>query len=444
MKENFLLHSPLAEELYASVRDLPIIDYHNHLDHKAILQDQSFENLTQLWIASDPYKHRAMRILGVPERLITGEASDREKFDAWYACLPKLIGNVLYPWSEMEMKTVFGIDLFCEGQTADAVWQTANERLRTMSAHAILSLFPIEYLAPCATFLDDVSAYEKKERFAPSLRGDDAVLPTKAFLEQTGRPIQTLSDYLSYLRERISDFARAGCRYADHALDSGFSYRSDDGGNDARFERIVKGESLSEADAVCLRSYLLCALARIYAEVGFVMQLHIGARRQTSSRLLRVAGPAGGYAAIGNTVDVDSLTRFLDDAESGEYGLCKTLLFNLNPADNAVFATLCGSYSKNGVPAVVSQGPAWWWCDHKTGICQMLESFAAYGVLSVFNGMTTDSRSLLSLVRHDYFRRIVCDFVAERVHTGDFCDRKELLFDLVRALCYENAKQTLS
>lgn len=448
MKEQCVLRGDLAISLYEGIaKDLPIIDYHNHLPMADIANDRTFENITRLWISPDPYKHRAMRILGVPERYVTGDASDYEKFERWYECLPRLIGNPLYDWSMMEFDTVFGMELRPTERLAAAVWNEGNEKLRGMSASKILETFNIEYCAPCTSLCDELSCFEDSERFAPSLRGDDIVLPATSVIAELARiseiKIDSLAAWERAIDARLDDFAKVGCRYTDHALDNGFSYLADDGENEARFACLLEGNTLNAEDKLRLASYSLTMLANLYAKHGFTMQLHIGAQRTTSTRLRNIAGPAGGYAAIGSCVDVKALTELLDAIEQGAYGLPKTLLFTLNPSDNAAMAILSGSYSKDGVEAIVSQGPAWWWCDHRQGMEQMLDHFSVYGVLSTFIGMTTDSRSLLSFVRHDYYRRTLCQYLANKVESGVLPNDTELLGHVIVNMCYKNAKKTI-
>ncbi len=442
MQTDFLLTSALSKKLYNEcVKALPIIDYHNHLVVADIAGNRKFENIARLWVISDPYKHRSMRILGVPEKFITGAATDYEKFEVWYNSLPRLIGNPLFDWSVMEMKTVFDYELL-PFTNAKTVWDELNAKLSEMSARDILAKFNIEYSAPCASLVDDLSAFDKNGGLSPSLRGDDLLSPTdelKSKLEAlTGIKIEGISDYLHAVDARLSEFENIGCIFADHALDNGFEYIDDDGKNSERF--ISK---CSADDDLALRSFILKELMSLYAKHGFTVQLHIGAQRYTSARLRSLAGPAGGYAAIGNTVDVKSVIALLDAVEKESFGLPGILLFTLNPADNAVFATLSGSYSKDGREALVSQGPAWWWCDHYQGIKDMLDNFTVHSVLSTFVGMTTDSRSLLSFVRHDYFRRVVCEWVSEMVSKNRLPDDFSLLADTVSRICYKNAKRIM-
>lgn len=448
MNDNFLLTSECARKLYHQCAEkLPIIDYHNHLSVTDIVSERVFENITKLWISVDPYKHRAMRILGIPERYITGEASDYEKFEQWYGCLPRLAGNPLYDWSMMEFHKVFEIELYPFDKAAKEVWELANQRLKDLSSVKILNKFHIEYCAPCASLVDELSLFDKTKGICPSLRGDDIVNVNVSMVKRlesiSGVKINSLGDYEKAIEKRLADFIEVGCKYSDHALDDGFLYAVDDGNNGHRFQMVLQGRELSVNDKKYLSSRILRSLAGFYARYSFTMQLHIGAKRSTSTRLRSIAGPAGGFAAIGNCVSVKTLTDMLDDIEKQEYGLPKTLLFTLNPADNAVMSILSGSYSKDGIEAIISQGPAWWWCDHYHGMREMLENLMVYGVLSTFVGMTTDSRSILSFVRHDYFRRILCEWIGEKVEKDVLPDDFDILSDIVKKMCYYNVAKTI-
>lgn len=451
MDENFLLRTPLSQWLFHEcAKTLPVIDYHNHLAVADLIQKRNYENLAQLWVISDPYKHRAMRICGVEEKYITGVATDREKYDAWMATLPKLLGNPLYDWSILEMKRIFNLELNPQNANLEQIWQTARKMLSEpeYSAPALLERFQVEYAAPCASITEDISGYKQMATVAPSLRGDDMVCPTLGTIQKMivngQKANQTLQDYQQTIHEKLMQFADTGCRFADHALDDGFTYFREDGENEARFARIVQGEVLSQEDRQRLVSHMFRFLAAEYAARGWTMQLHIGAKRGTSTRLRTIAGPAGGFAGIGRCCDINSLTAMLDDFEQGEQGLPYVLLYTLNPADNAAMAVLSGSYSEDKVPGKVQLGPAWWWCDHLFGIRQVFDSIASFGVLSTFIGMTTDSRSILSFVRHEYFRRILCGWIGDKVEQGELPASRKAWKRLVEDVCYNNAKSRLN
>ena len=451
MTDKFLLNTPVAEQLYFNVASkLPIIDYHNHLSVRDISENRRFENIYTLWIECDPYKHRAMRILGIDEEYITGSKTPYEKFLKWASALPDLVGNPIYHWAEMELSTVFGIDKPLNPDTAPEIWNLANEKLAEngFCAGDILKKFNVEYIAPCSSVTDDLSVFLNINDFAsPSLRGDDMVFPTCDFLmkleEVSKSDIKNLDSYFSVLERRIVEFDKIGCKFSDHALDYGFAYCNDRPRAEKVFKDILNKKEISLSDSYALSSAVLLHLGTVYSGLGWTMQLHIGALRSTSDRLRKIAGPAGGYAAIGSTFDVSSVVSLINDIEKAPSGLPKILLFTLNPADNAVMSVLSGSFSGGSAKTVISQGPAWWWCDHIYGIKEVLENISSFGVLSAFIGMTTDSRSILSFVRHDYFRRILCDFIGQKVKTGEFPNDIKLLERIVKKICYENAKECI-
>ncbi len=437
MRDDFLLTSPLARELYARVSELPIIDYHNHLE----LGGQAYSNITELWLNCDPYKHRLMRICGVPESYITGAADDREKFEAWCEIFHKIAGTPVYAWSLMELSNIFDCELIPSRETSTRLWELLNEKIAGLTASDILAKFNIEYASPVASLLDDVSIYAKTSSLAPSIRGDNATMPNPDFVRRLETAVNvritSLEAYLSALSARINYFKSVNCKFADHALDDKFTYIADDGKNPERFEALLAGR---EYDKDALMSHILRYLGGEYGRSGLTMQLHFGAIRKTSTRLRELAGPAGGYAAIGE-VSIRELVRLLDDIE--KIALPRTILFPLNPSQVESTATLAGSFSKDGVSSVVSLGAAWWWCDHRDGIERVLGALTSYASLSSFIGMTTDSRSPLSFVRHDYFRRVVCEWLARRSINGEFPPDADSLGEILTQICYYNAKNII-
>ena len=434
---DFLLESSLARTLYHEyVQGLPIADYHNHLVPAELASNRRFEDIGQLWVASDPYKHRAMRLHGENEAVISGPASTREKFDAWARTLPHTLGNPLFHWSAMEMKNVFGLDEMPDPSCADRVWDACNERLVEdgFSTMGILKGFGVKVLSTSDDLLDDVTVHSSVKgdiKVTPSLRADSALGFAPAWLERLGSP-KTLEEYLAAVDARLDAFSANGCRVADHALDDGWRFVLTD------FDTAAKLYAEGEFADVRLKSFVLGHLASEYARRGWAMLLHIGAQRFTSSRLRSLAGPAGGYASIGNTCDVKSLCAFLDSQDvKGE--LPKTGLFTLNPADNAALAVLTGSYSQDGVVGKVQFGPAWWYNDHFYGMTDQLENLAAYSLMPQFIGMTTDSRNVLSFSRHDYFRRILCNWLADKTLRGQFPSDEAYLGRIAADISYNNA-----
>ena len=434
---DFLLESPLARILYHEyVEGLPIADYHNHLVPAELASDRRFEDIGQLWVASDPYKHRAMRLHGENETVISGPASTREKFDAWARTLPHTLGNPLFHWSAMEMKNVFGLDEMPDPSCADRIWDACNERLgeAEFSTMGILKGFGVKVLSTSDDLLDDVTVHSSVKgdiKVTPSLRADSALGFAPAWLERLGSP-KTLEEYLAAVDARLDAFSANGCRVADHALDDGWRFVLTD------FDTAAKLYAEGEFADVRLKSFVLGHLACEYSRRGWAMLLHIGAQRFTSSRLRSLAGPAGGYASIGNTADIKSLCAFLDSQDvKGE--LPKTGLFTLNPADNAALAVLTGSYSQDGVVGKVQFGPAWWYNDHFYGMTDQLENLAAYSLMPQFIGMTTDSRNVLSFSRHDYFRRILCNWLADKTLRGQFPSDEAYLGRIAADISYNNA-----
>lgn len=455
--DDFMLKTQAARRFYHEFAEgLPIIDYHNHLDPRALAEDRRFANMTQAWIAGDPYKHRAMRIAGVPEHFITGPAADREKFDHWAATVPLTLGNPLFHWTALELKRFFGIDELLSPASADRIWAACNERLASpeFSARQLLARSNVDRLCTSDGLLDDLghhatlSQSPSGPRVYPSLRPDD-ILATRAKTYAfgiarlgvlSGTAINSYEMFLEAIRRRLDAFDAMGCRLFDYSH-SGQTYQAfaEDRDPATIFKRLLAGKRLDHTlDHHTLHWRVVRFLAEECGRRGWIMQLHLGAVRQTSTRLRELAGPAGGYAAIGWPTDTRDLCAFLDDLER-KTRLPRTILYNLNPADNAALATLTGSFAEDGVRGKIQFGPAWWYNDHALGIRNHLETLASYGLLAAFIGMTTDSRSLLSMTRHEYFRRVLCDFLGDQVEAGLMPDDDRLLGGLIRAVACENA-----
>lgn len=444
-----ILWDPMARRLYEeAARDLPIIDFHNHISVKQLQENKPFGDLDQLWLASDPYKHRVMRILGIPEDNITGNIPGREKFRNWCRIFQRLEGNLLAHWSRMELEGILGIDVPLCSENADRIWDMASERLSMpeFNPQGILKKFSIHYQAPCAAFNDSLEPFQGLSNVAPSLRGDNLLENLESicsWLEaQWGESVTDLDSLRVLLRRRLEEFHLLGCRFADHALDAGWSYVPDDSENPRRFASLRKGLPLSDKDSAALQSHILRILAELYSSLGWVMQLHLGASRFTSTRLRKLVGPAGGFAGIG-TVDVESLIRFLDDLERMDC-LPRTILYTMDSSLLPRLAILTGAFVRAGEPGYVQLGPAWWWCDHICGMEDTLGAVMGYGLLSTFIGMTTDSRSLLSFSRHSYFRAVLCAWLAKQSRAGVITENFEDLAALVKAMCFGNANSVLT
>jgi glucuronate isomerase len=459
--DDFLLNGETAKRLYHDIaKGLPIVDYHNHLNPQDLAQNRQFDNIAQLWIISDPYKHRAMRINGIPERLITGDATDKEKFFAWAGTVPYTMGNPLFQWTALELKRVFNIDTLLCKESAGEIWDQCNEKLQQekFRAACLLKSFNTELVCTSDDLLDDFQAHriatDKAYGFKviPSLRGDSAVAFEtpgfdawlKTLQKQTQQSIESLDDYTNALLKRLDILQEAGCLAADHALDNGCMIENGDKATANRlFERVSAHETLDSAEQSVLKSFLLKALGKEYGQRGWWMLLHIGAQRYTSTRLRNLAGPAGGFASMGRACGIDDLCMFLDAMEK-EKSLPRTILFNLNPIDNAAFATLTGSFAQDGVAGKIQFGPPWWYNDHRHGIEEQLNALSSYGLLAHFIGMTTDSRSILSFSRHEYFRRILCNQLGGWIDAGEIPRDFPWLQEIVKKICYLNAKHAMS
>ncbi|PSR54052.1 glucuronate isomerase [Adhaeribacter arboris] len=457
---NFLLDNKTAAGLYHEVAaHLPILDYHNHLHPQNLAENKTFANITQLWITHDPYKHRAMRLNGVPEKYITGDAADKEKFLKWAETLPNTLGNPLYHWSCLELQTVFGINKLLNPGTAEEIWHSCNEQLKrnNFGMLDILKKFNTELVCTSDDLLDDLAFHQaatfKSNNITvlPSLRADSILNVghpafsnwLKKLAAQAGVTIHSPETFREAVQIRLDYFSDTGCLLADHALNAGFHFNLPAPKKENELlQKLIQGEVLPLAEQVQLQSFLLVFLGEEYRKRGWVMQLHIGAQRATSTRLRKLAGPAGGFATIGKTCDIDSLCCFLDALDS-QNNLPKTILYTLNPADNEALATLTGSFAEDGVTAKIQFGPAWWYNDHLTGIEKQLLAVASYGLLPHFIGMTTDSRSVLSFTRHDYFRRILCNLLGKWAEAGRIPSDKSTLEELIRNISYHNAKNWL-
>ena len=449
--EDFLLDNDAARELYHSYAERsPIVDFHNHLDVNDLVNDIKHEDIGGFWVCADKYKHRAMRIAGVDERLITGNADNQEKFNAWCKLMPYTMGNPLFHWSCLEMKEIFGIDQLPSEENAEEIWSACNIKLASdeYSSNAILRRLNVRYLTTSDDIMADVSLHRKASTISgfsvtPSLRADSALAFDSAkfvdWFENTGAE-ENLEGYIDFLRTRLDVFDTNGCRLSDHALDNGFRYiRTSKETASEIFTWLISMKHLSETDICCLRSFILEFLATEYACRGWVMQLHIGAERWTNSRLRTIAGPAGGYASIGNSCCLKSICSFLDGLDVNGF-MPKTILYTLNPADNALLATLTGSFSQSGVQKL-QFGPAWWYNDHKYGIEENLKNLSSYSLMFKSLGMTTDSRTILSFSRHAYFRRILCNYLGEMIEKKQLPDDMSFIGEAVMDISYRNAER---
>ena len=455
LHDDFLLSGETARELFHGVAErLPIVDLHNHLAPADIAGDRVFETLAELWLEDDHYKWRAMRLAGVDERLITGDADPWERFSAWAETVPGLVRNPLYVWSHLELRRVFGIDLLLGPATAREIWDEANRLLPELPARTVLARFDVSTVATTDDPGDDLASH----RALRDADGAPVTIPTfrpdaahrllddppawSAWADRLGDAsgvrVEGLASLLAALTAAHARFAALGARASDHGLSSLPDADRDPGSADAavRSARSRETPTGPGRDAVALEVVALSA--RLAAEGDGVLQLHLGARRDLSPRILQQAGRDAGADAVDDRRQGPGLARLLAGLER-EAALPRTVLYNANPADNTLFATIAGAFSRPGVAPLVQWGPPWWFNDHEDGMRRQLDELSRTGRLAGFVGMVTDSRSLLSMTRHELFRRILCDTIGRDVDAGVVPADLDLLSETVRGVCVENA-----
>ncbi|MET0792287.1 MAG: glucuronate isomerase [Polyangiaceae bacterium] len=460
--EDFLLETDTARDLYLSfAAPQPIIDYHCHLPPEHVATNHAFRSITEVWLDGDHYKWRAMRSNGVAERLCTGNASDLEKFQAWAATVPKTLRNPLFHWTHLELKNPFGVRELLNEASAERIFETCNVALKTPEFHARGLLEHFRVAVVCTTD-DPADALEHHRRYAasphservrmyPTFRPDKALrvespVEYNAYIDSleaaSGQTIRTYDELLSALSARHQAFHELGCRASDHGLDTLYAEAFTRSDVTATFARVRAGDSVSPLAAYGFKSALLHELALLDHERGWVQQFHLGAMRNNNTRLFRALGPDTGFDSIGDFNLAASVARFLDRLDDGNR-LAKTILYNSNPRDNEVLATLIGSFQDGSVPGKMQFGSGWWFLDQLDGMERQINALSNLGLLSRFVGMLTDSRSFLSYSRHEYFRRLLCNLLGHDVRRGLIPNDRQLLGDLVQDLCFRNANSYL-
>ena len=455
LSENFLLSTRTSETLYFEfARALPIFDYHCHLSPAEIAADRRFENLTQIWLQGDHYKWRAMRANGVPERLITGHASDYDKFLAYARTVPRALRNPLYHWTHLELRRYFGISELLDEESAPRIWAQANEQLTDLTVHRILEKFRVSVICTTDDPVDDLASHRQirssglTTRVYPAFRPDHVFAIDKqdifsAWLERleaaSGRHAADLQGLLDALRSRHQFFGSLGARLSDHGVPFTYSEPCDEPEASAIYSRARSGARLTDKETTGFRSFLLRFIGELDAQHGWVQQLHLGAMRNTNARRLREFGADTGYDSTGDWPQAEPLARYLDQLET-RGTLPKMILYGLNPADNYVLATMIGNFQDGSIPGKLQFGSGWWFQDQKEGMEWQINALSNVGLLSRFVGMLTDSRSFMSYPRHEYFRRVLCNLIGADVERGEIPMDEALLGELIRGICFENAK----
>ena len=457
LAENFLLSTAAARSLYHDhAARMPIFDYHCHLSPHDIASDRIFDNLAQIWLGGDHYKWRAMRAAGVDERYCTGSASDEEKFMRWAETVPQTVRNPLHHWTHLELRRYFGITAVLDSRTAHDIYSACNERLRTSAFSARNLLRKMNVSAVCTTDdpVDDLRSHRTladdgcEIRVLPTFRPDkvlalDDPSSYNAYLDKlgaaAGMEITSFGSLVGALRNRRDFFQQQGCCASDHGLAHAYAEEFTSQEIDAAFARIRGGKSLDFDAGNKLRSALLLELGRMVHEKGWVMILHLGPLRNNNTRLFRSFGPDAGCDSLDDAPQARSLSRFLDSLDATGQ-LPKTVLYNLNPADDAAIASMAGNFNDGTVRGKMQYSVGWWFNDHLDGITHQLNVLSSIGLLSRYIGLVTDSRSLLSFPRHEYFRRILCGMLGREMEAGEIPDDRELVGKMVEDICYGNAQ----
>ncbi len=452
---DFILEGKTAQELYHEfAENQPIIDFHCHLPPQLIAEDHNFDNLGQVWLEADHYKWRAMRTNGVNEEYCTGSPSYYEKFMTWAETVPNTVGNPLYHWTHLELARYFNIHELLNPKTADTIYHDASEMLKhkEFSVQNILKKMNVEVVATTDDPVDSLEYHEKLKNFhvkvRPTWRPDNLIKTAdprsfNAYIEKleklSGKSINSLNELVEVLDERHEFFDKMGCRASDHGLDR--MYFTDNAGSDPdkAFKKLRKGETLNDQENEGYRFAIMQELCKMNHKRGWVQQFHLGAMRNNNTRMYKKLGPDTGFDSIANPQNTYKISRFLDNLDV-DNKLTKTILYNLNPADNAPFATMIGNFQDGSVQGKMQYGAAWWFLDQKSGMEQHLADLSALGLLSRFVGMVTDSRSFLSFPRHEYFRRIVCNYLGNEVDKGAIPYDKEILKNVVEGVSYKNAR----
>ena len=453
---DFLLLTDTARKLYHEVAEhMPIVDYHCHLEPREIYENRTYENITQLWLGGDHYKWRLMRSNGVEERFITGDAPDREKFQKFAEALPRAIGNPMYHWCHLELAQYFGYHGILSPKTAQEVWELTSEKLQSMSARQLIAASNVAMIGTTDDPLSDLGWHKKLAEdnsfstvVCPTFRPDPALSPEKpgfaAYMarlgEAAGVNISTVEDIREALSRRMAHFAALGCRASDHGLNYIMFRPVSDEAATAALQKALNGQTLTAEEREGYQTALLLHCAREYARLGWAMQIHFSCMRNPNEKMFRALGPDTGFDAMAVTDSCTAAYR-LFSALDAENCLPKTILYSLNPADNAWIDTLLGSFQSAELPGKIQHGSAWWFNDHRAGMTEHLVSLANLSVLGNFIGMLTDSRSFLSYTRHSYFRRILCDLLGQWVENGEYPDDPDALQKLVEDICYYNAKR---
>ena len=457
MDKNFLLHTETAQKLYHEhAAKMPIFDYHCHINPKDIADDRMFKSITEIWLAGDHYKWRGMRTNGVDERFCTGDASDWEKFEKWAETVPQTLRNPLFHWTHLELKKFFGINEVLSPKNARQIFDACNEKLNTpeYSCRNIIRMANVHTICTTDDPIDNLQYHQQikasgfEVAVLPAWRPDKAMMVDDPaffnnYINQLATAseitITTFADLISALDKRHQYFHKNGCRLSDHGLDTAFAEDYTAKEIRAIFTKVRSGSKLTSEEILKFKSCMLYEFGVMDHSQGWTQQFHIGALRNNNTRLFNKLGPDTGFDSIGDKPVAEPLSKLLNKLDM-EDKLCKTVLYNLNPADNELYATMIGNFQDGSVPGKMQWGSGWWFLDQKDGMEKQIQALSNLGLLSRFVGMLTDSRSFLSYTRHEYFRRTLCNILGNDVENGEIPNDMELLGQMVENISFNNAK----
>ena len=457
LDDNFLLNSKTARTLYHEyAKDMPIIDYHCHLSSKEISENKKYKNLTEIWLGGDHYKWKAMRINGIEEKYITGNASDKKKFLKWAETVPVCIGNPLYHWTHLELQRYFGIKTLLSPKTAEEIWQKCNDMLKSdeFGVKNIIKRSNVKIICTTDDPTDSLEYHKAIEndssfgvKFLPAFRPDKVInIDEDGFFDwiknlsnTAGLVINSFEDLKRALIDRINFFHKMGCRISDHSLEHVVYLKGTENEVSLILKKALSGSSLTKMEVMKYKTHILLFLGKEYAHRNWVMQFHIGTIKSINKRMLKLLGPDTGFDTTGDHPFADGLAKTLNEMDQTNE-LPKAILYCLNPNGNDILGAIIGCFQGEGIPGKIQFGSAWWFNDQKDGMLKQMTTLANLGLLSRFVGMVTDSRSLLSYSRHEYFRRILCDLFGTWVKNGEVPGDISFLGSTIQDICFNNAK----
>jgi glucuronate isomerase len=457
INDDFLLSNEFSRRLYHEyAKNQPIIDYHNHLSPEQIANNKIFDNITEIWLKGDHYKWRAMRTLGIDEHYITGDSNDWQKFEKWSYAVPYTLRNPLYHWTQLELQRYFGIHELLDQNNAMEVYKITNEQVTSpeFSTQSLLSKMNVEVVCSTDDPTDSLEYHRKSWNSESSVKMFPAFRPDKSYTisspndyrkyidklgDASGISIHNYDDLLSALQNRVDFFHENGCRLSDHGLENLYHFKNSPFDPQKIFKSVMEGNSPSDKEASFFKFKTLQALCKMYHAKGWTQQFHLGALRNNNSRMFNKIGADTGFDSIGDFSQASALSGFLNEMDKTDQ-LAKTVLYNLNPSDNEVMATMTGNFNDGSIKGKIQFGSGWWFLDQKDGMESQMNTLSNMGLISCFVGMLTDSRSFLSFPRHEYFRRILCNLFGKDMQNGELPQDEKWIGKIIQDICYHNAK----